>query len=73
MFYSVNVKFVGGGGAAKLTIAFRMSTPSTPTCDAPSLLISILPMEVQPAGWHWNFRAREEAGDDFGFYQPSLD
>lgn len=38
--------------------------PSTLTCDAQSLLISALLTEVQPAEWHWNFQARDEAGDD---------
>lgn len=67
MFYSVNVKFVGGSGAAKLTISFRMSMPFIPTCDARSLRISAPLTEVRPADWHWNFRAREEAGDDSCF------
>lgn len=38
--------------------------PFTLTCDAQLLLISALLKEVRPREWHWNFQAREEAGDD---------
>lgn len=64
MFYSVIVISIRGYGTAKLTIVFRMSMPFTLTCDAQLLLISALLKEERPPEWHWNFQAREEAGDD---------
>lgn len=64
MFYSVIVTSIRSYGVTKLTIDFRMSMPFTPAVDALSLLISELLTEVRPPEWHWNFQAREEAGDD---------